>query len=63
MISKYELPNFMHIILNNGAHESVGGQPSAGMDVDFTRIAQGAGYHTIGHFVATKEEIIDSIKT
>lgn len=62
MVSKYKLPNFLHIILNNGAHESVGGQPSAGMDVDFTRIAQGAGYHTIGHPVATKEEIIDSVK-
>ena len=56
MISKYELPNFMHIILNNGAHESVGGQPSAGMDVDFTRIAQ-EQVITIGHFVATRKKL------
>ena len=25
MVSKVNVPNFMHIVLNNGAHESVGG--------------------------------------
>ena len=34
MVSKLSVPNFLHIVLNNGAHESVGGQPSAGMKVD-----------------------------
>ena len=29
MVSKLNVPNFLHIVLNNGAHESVGGQPSA----------------------------------
>ena len=40
MVSKIKAPNFMHVILNNGAHESVGGQPSAGHLLDFTAIAQ-----------------------
>lgn len=43
-VSMYDMPNFLHIILNNGVHESVGGQPSAGHIVDFTKIAQGCGY-------------------
>lgn len=43
-VSKYELSNFIHIILNNGAHESVGGQPSAGHLISFEEIARGSGY-------------------
>lgn len=49
--------NFLHIILNNGAHESVGGQPSAGCKVDFSLIAAGSGYNTVGRPVTTKEEL------
>lgn len=36
--------NFKHIILNNGAHDSVGGQPTAGETTDFAAIAKAAGY-------------------
>ena len=43
-VSKYDMPNFLHIVLNNGAHESVGGQPSVGHLVDFVKIARGSGY-------------------
>jgi len=38
--------NFKHIILNNGAHESVGGQPTAGFAIDFLQIAKGCGYRS-----------------
>ncbi|MDP8207854.1 MAG: phosphonopyruvate decarboxylase [Candidatus Electryonea clarkiae] len=38
------LKNYKHIILNNGSHESVGGQPTAGYDVSFCEIASGCGY-------------------
>ena len=62
MISKVNVPNFMHIVLNNGAHESVGGQPSAGHLVDFTSIADACGYKTIGRAVETREELILAIK-
>ena len=31
--------NLTHVILNNEAHDSVGGQPPKGNDVDFTNIA------------------------
>ncbi len=36
--------NFVHIVLNNGAHDSVGGQPTAGFDIDLVQIALGCGY-------------------
>ncbi len=48
MVSKLSVPNLLHVVLNNGAHESVGGQPSAGWLVDFIRIAEGCGYRTAG---------------
>ena len=38
------LTGFKHIILNNGAHDSVGGQPTLGFDIEFTDIAKSAGY-------------------
>lgn len=38
--------NFKHIVLNNGAHDSVGGQPTIGFQVDFLAMAQAAGYTT-----------------
>jgi len=36
--------NFKHIVLNNGAHDSVGGQPTAGFDIDIPAIAKACGY-------------------
>jgi phosphonopyruvate decarboxylase len=61
MVSKVNVPNFMHIVLNNGAHESVGGQPSAGHKLNFTKIAESCGYATVGKAVETKDELIDAI--
>ena len=42
MVSKLDAPNFMHIVLNNGAHESVGGQPSAGHKTTVQSMQSGA---------------------
>lgn len=36
--------NYFHIVINNGSHDSVGGQPTVGFDMDFGKIAQGSGY-------------------
>lgn len=63
MASKTNVPNMIHIVLNNGAHESVGGQPSAGQLIDFTEIAKGAGYQTIDRPVTTKKELIGAINS
>lgn len=63
MVSKVAAPNYLHVVLNNGAHESVGGQPSAGYLLDWTEIAEGCGYATVGKAVETKEELIEAINT
>ena len=62
MVTKVKAPNFLHVVLNNGAHESVGGQPSAGHLLDWTAIASACGYVTVGHPVTTKEELIEAIE-
>jgi phosphonopyruvate decarboxylase len=39
-----KLSNFVHVILNNGAHDSVGGQATVGFQIDFVGIAQACNY-------------------
>jgi len=36
--------NFKHIVFNNGAHDSVGGQPTVGFQIDMLKIAEACGY-------------------
>lgn len=54
---RYKAGNMLHIVLNNGVNESVGGQPSAGYLIDLTLVARACGYRTVGHAVETKEEL------
>lgn len=37
-------PNMVHVVLNNCAHESVGGMPTVAGQIDFLGIARGCGY-------------------
>ena len=39
--------NFYHIVFNNGAHDSVGGQPTVGHQVDIPSVARAFGYKTV----------------
>lgn len=36
--------NYIHIVLNNGAHDSVGGQPTVARNIDLCAIAKADGY-------------------
>lgn len=36
--------NYIHIIFNNGAHDSVGGQPTVGFNIDLKNISLSCGY-------------------
>ena len=37
----------MHIVFNNGAHDSVGGQPTIGFRLDLPAIAKATGYRNV----------------
>lgn len=48
--------NFTHIVLNNGAHDSVGGQPTVGLKINLCSIAKACGYeHVVS--VSTADEL------
>ena len=53
--------NLKHIILNNGCHDSVGGQHTAGFDIKFTKIAKACGYKIVQQ-ADKSEDIIKKIK-
>ncbi len=36
--------NFLHLLINNGMHESVGGQPTVGLEIDFCAIARACNF-------------------
>jgi phosphonopyruvate decarboxylase len=36
--------NIIHIVINNGVHDSVGGQPTVGFDIDLPEIAKSCNY-------------------
>lgn len=46
-IGKVHLDNFIHILINNEAHESVGGLPTAADRIDFLSVAKGCGYDCV----------------
>lgn len=47
VIGQQKQNNFKHIVINNGAHDSVGGQPTAGYFIDITNIAKACGYKIV----------------
>lgn len=54
--------NLLHVVLNNGAHDSVGGQPTKGRVLDFARLAAACGYARTFR-AATPEEIAGALRT
>ncbi|MCR3921772.1 MAG: phosphonopyruvate decarboxylase [Firmicutes bacterium] len=54
--------NLKHIVLNNGAHDSVGGQPTVGHTLDIPAIATACGY-PIALQAQSKTEISSHMKT
>ena len=62
-IGRYQPKNLIHLVLNNGVNESVGGQPSAGYAIHLTNVANSCGYQTIGHSVETKQALQLALKS
>lgn len=57
VIGTHRPRNLKHVIINNGAHDSVGGQPTAGFDIDIPAIARACGY-----VIASKAETRDELR-
>ena len=46
-IGSFKPSNYVHIVLNNGAHDSVGGQPTIARTIDLCGIASADGYENV----------------
>ena len=52
--------NYIHVVFNNGAHDSVGGQPTVGLDMDLCAAARSVGYMQT-FSVRTAEELLAAL--
>lgn len=59
---RYKAGNLVHIVLNNGVNESVGGQKSAGRVINLTEVARACGYRTLGHAIESKEALQNALQ-
>ena len=48
--------NYIHVVFNNGAHDSVGGQPTVGLAIDLPAVAKALGYYA-AFSVSTIQEL------
>lgn len=60
VIAQRARDNFRYILINNGAHESVGGQPTVGFDVDIPAILKGSGFDHV-ETVSEESAIPDAV--
>ena len=54
--------NYVHVVFNNGAHDSVGGQPTVGLKIDLPAVAKAVGYKS-AISVSSKEELEKELST
>lgn len=47
LIATEQVANLIHLVLDNEAYESTGGQPSISADVDLSQIAKNSGYRHV----------------
>lgn len=47
IVASKQPANYVHVIFNNGAHDSVGGQPTVGLNIDIPAVARAVGYKKV----------------
>lgn len=52
--------NIVHIVINNGAHETVGGMPTVAEKINLKKIAEGCGYKNINS-VADLKSLVEAL--
>lgn len=53
--------NLIHIVINNGAHDSVGGQPTQAETLNLSKIATDCGYSYVAQAI-TEQEVLQHIQ-
>ncbi|KAF5060437.1 hypothetical protein DSECCO2_325670 [anaerobic digester metagenome] len=62
IIGRQAPPNLVHLVFNNGSHDSVGGQPTVGLEIDMVGIAKACGYR-LALSVSTAEELESAMRS
>lgn len=57
IVASKALKNYIHVVFNNGAHDSVGGQPTVGLNINFPDVAKALGYKQV-FSVDNKEDLV-----
>lgn len=63
VIGSMQPKNMVHVIINNEAHESVGGMPTVAASMDIRKVAEGCGYRfcsSVGDYDSLDEELISA---
>ncbi len=60
-VAASKAPRFLHIVLNNGAHESVGGQPTVALDMSISDVARAVGYRTVLQPVENEKDLVAAV--
>ena len=56
--------NYVHVVFNNGAHDSVGGQPTVGLNINLPAVATAVGYKYV-YSIESKDrlkELLEKLK-
>ena len=61
-IGNLKLKNFIHIVLNNGSHDSVGGQPTSAFSTSLAKIAIACDYKNVVGPLRTKKNILKNLE-
>ena len=59
IVASKDPQNYVHVVFNNGAHDSVGGQPTVGLKIDIPAVAKSVGYKNV--FSTDNKEDLNSI--
>ncbi len=62
-IGASDAKRFRHVLIDNGVHDSVGGQPTAAPSINFGAVARACGYRCVMPPVETAASLGDAIRT
>lgn len=61
LAGQLQADNIIHILLDNGVHDSTGGQVTNSEQTDFAKVAEGCGYKKI-YNITNQEELLETFK-
>lgn len=62
IIGQHKPRHFLHVVINNGAHETVGGMPTASAGMDYRQLAHAMGYVEVGRAANGDELMSEALR-